>query len=187
MSIRIGDRPVGMVVSIPEPVPTPEPVIVKVKVPAPPIPPDMPPTAAPPAEGSVSAAGLPTAAVPAVAVVAPVTQPVEADPWSRPLGLFAENRMLRFLHLDTIIGWVFQVRNDWWYAGSLPTANKDPQPSEEYERQRAAAVSRLRKSECAGAPADAADCRAVTEVVDVWKHHDLVHHDDRLRRNRNVL
>ncbi|MEZ0265345.1 MAG: hypothetical protein ACAI43_11510, partial [Phycisphaerae bacterium] len=44
------------------------------------------------------------------------------NPWSRPMGLYAGNNMLRFLYLDEEIGWIFRIPNDAWHTGRMTTA-----------------------------------------------------------------
>jgi hypothetical protein len=195
----IGERPPGMKIPVPLPMEEPEPVMVRVKVPVPVSNPDPPLLAPPPTTDSSTSAGalvptvLPGGAatvervVTAATTAPPVGPAVEQVPWSRPLGIFAENRMLRFLYLDKVIGWVFQIRFDNWYAKTLPTADKDPQP-EEFDRHKvSSAAGRHGRVTCATPPADAADNRAVPEVFAPWRHDDLLRRDDKLRKDRKPL
>jgi hypothetical protein len=65
------------------------------------------------------------------AIVAAVEAVIEELPWSKPLGLFADNRMLRFLYLDEVVGWVFRMPNNDWYSNQLTTADKDAPAADE--------------------------------------------------------
>jgi len=69
-----------------------------------------------------------------------VGQPKEEEvfekPWSRPMGLDGDNRMLRFLYLDEQIGWVYRIPNDSWHTGRATTDLEDAGPAEKVAQER---------------------------------------------------
>jgi len=57
-------------------------------------------------------------------------------PFSRPMGLDSDNRMLRFLYLDEQLGWVYRIPNDAWNTGRPTTALEDADPAEKIAQER---------------------------------------------------